>query len=449
MTLSLNSVYNLKVVLLETGIKPDVLRAWERRYGLPMPERTAGGHRIYSEHDIAIIKWLMLRQGEGLNISRAVEIWKENMASGNDLLTVVPQSVGGSGLPFRQVAFPTMPVLLTGIDELRIAWLSACLNFDESAAEQALNHAFALYPVELVCMAVLQRGVAEIGSLWHLNRASVQQEHFASALAMRRLDVLLMASPAPTRHENIIVGCPAHEWHSFTPLLMALFIRRRGYNVIYLGANVPASYFSETIEAVHASLVVLVAQQLSTAASLQYSAALISEHGSQVAFGGRIFGLHPDLINRIAGHYLGNQLDGAIDVIDDLLTAKLVSPNPVLPSGEYIIAVKAFIAQRAMIEASLDRRMSAKGSGGANYFLDVHKYMGDNIIAALDLGSMTYLDGELDWLKVLLDGQHLPGNLLVDYLEMYSEVLDQHLAGQVYPVSEWIKLQLAYRKKQA
>lgn len=55
---STTPAFNLKVVLKETGIAADTLRAWERRYGLPMPQRSAGGHRLYSQRDIETIKWL-------------------------------------------------------------------------------------------------------------------------------------------------------------------------------------------------------------------------------------------------------------------------------------------------------------------------------------------------------------------------------------------------------
>ena len=79
-------IYNLKVVLRETGIKADVLRAWERRYGLPMPQRSPGGHRLYSERDIAIIKWLITRQNEGLSISSAVELFREKEVLSQDPL---------------------------------------------------------------------------------------------------------------------------------------------------------------------------------------------------------------------------------------------------------------------------------------------------------------------------------------------------------------------------
>ena len=83
---STTPAYNLKVVLKETGLAADTLRAWERRYGLPVPQRTAGGHRLYSQRDIETIKWLMKRQAEGLSISRAVDMYNDLLASGSDPL---------------------------------------------------------------------------------------------------------------------------------------------------------------------------------------------------------------------------------------------------------------------------------------------------------------------------------------------------------------------------
>ena len=82
--------FNLKAVVQQTGLKPDTLRAWERRYGLPTPERSSGGHRLYSRRDIDTIKWLIARQQEGLSIKRAVEQWRQIEADG-------PRSVAGGG----------------------------------------------------------------------------------------------------------------------------------------------------------------------------------------------------------------------------------------------------------------------------------------------------------------------------------------------------------------
>src|SRR5215211_2056979 len=70
--LSAAPVFNTKAVAHETGVPADTFRAWERRYGIPRPRRTAGGHRLYSERDIAIIRWLRDRTDDGVNISHAV-----------------------------------------------------------------------------------------------------------------------------------------------------------------------------------------------------------------------------------------------------------------------------------------------------------------------------------------------------------------------------------------
>src|SRR5574338_1530084 len=121
---STTPAFNLKVVLKETGIAADTLRAWERRYGLPMPQRSAGGHRLYSQRDIETIKWLMKRQAEGLSISRAVDMWKEQLASGADPLacSVPTNSAFASTIPAQYASDTTL-------DALRAQWVEACLSF--------------------------------------------------------------------------------------------------------------------------------------------------------------------------------------------------------------------------------------------------------------------------------------------------------------------------------
>ena len=69
-------LYNLKAVVNEVGIAPATLRAWERRYGLLKPQRSPGGHRLYSRQDIEMLKWLVARQQEGVSISQAMGMWR-------------------------------------------------------------------------------------------------------------------------------------------------------------------------------------------------------------------------------------------------------------------------------------------------------------------------------------------------------------------------------------
>ncbi|MEN9564245.1 MAG: hypothetical protein RIR73_2489 [Chloroflexota bacterium] len=428
--LSKSPAFNLKAVLRETGLAADTLRAWERRYGLPTPQRTAGGHRLYSQYDIETIKWLIARQAEGLSISRAVDRWNELNGSGTDPLAetfstnmIVPQSSSFAGD--------------STLDSLRVEWIAACLNFNETQAEQALNKAFSISPVESVCIEVLQKGMSEIGSLWYENRASVQQEHFASGLAMRRLDALLSASPAPTRPYTVLVGCPPDEWHTFTPLLLSLLLRRRGMNVIYLGANVPSDRFAETALKVKASLVILVAQTLNSAAHLQHAALALTTQHVNTAFGGRIFNLRENMVNQIPGHYLGRSLELSVQEVEDILKGKKSTREIKTASQKHLVALHAFVAKRSQIESSIKERIQPLLVSPENLSTGIH-FLGDNIAAALQLGDLDHLSEEMEWLKSLLHMYEGQLQELHHFMKAYSDAVDEHINGQGEPIKTWL-----------
>ncbi len=435
MPLSKTPAFNLKVVLQETNIAADTLRAWERRYGLPMPERTQGGHRLYSQYDIEIIKWLQARLAEGLSISRAVDLWNEKTAEGVDLLADV--------IPSTHLNLPAIYVPSgTTLDSIRAEWVAACMDFDEARAEQTLNQAFSIFPVEAVCTDVLQKAMSEIGQRWYENKTTVQQEHFASGLAMRRLDSLMSASPAPSRKQTVIVGCPANEWHTFTPLLLALLLRRRGLSVIYIGANVPAAQFQETVQSIHAHLVVLVAQTLSTAAALHQAATELAETKTPIAFGGRIFTIHPAICKSIPGHFLGNTIFDALEEIERLLKSKPSLPAPAVISQPYLEALQSFKSHRTYIENALKESLPPflSDADGLNTGI---QFLGDNIIAALQLGDMEYVSAEMDWTKTLLQSYNRPPEELAHFMKAYSAAVDKHINGQGAVIKEWLEKAVA------
>jgi methanogenic corrinoid protein MtbC1 len=430
--LSTTPAYNLKVVLKETGLAADTLRAWERRYNLPVPQRTAGGHRLYSQRDIETIKWLMKRQEEGLSISRAVDLWNKQLASGADPLADIIQP---SHTPASTLPIPYQPE--TTLAALRDDWIRASMDFNESTAEQILSQAFSMFPVEAVCLEVLQRGLSEIGNRWYSNRASVQQEHFASALAMRRLDTLLSASPSPTRNQTIIVGCPSGEWHAFTPLLLSLFLRRRGLNVIYLGANVPVEQFAKTVQNLRADLVILVAQQLITAVTLQHTSQVLSGKKIPVGFGGRIFNVHPDLHHSIAGHFLGHLLPSAVEQVDLILNNSLKENAPKPISPEYIAAIRAFLSRRELIELTARQMLEPLPITPENIKTAID-FLGDNIHAALQLGDMSYVSAEVDWLMMLFQSYETEPEQLIHFMKTYSVAVNKHVNGQGKPIFRWL-----------
>jgi methanogenic corrinoid protein MtbC1 len=428
---STTPAFNLKAVLKETGLAADTLRAWERRYGLPVPQRSPGRHRLYSQRDIETIKWLMKRQAEGLSISRAVDQWNEQLAAGIDPLLGSAPAISAFAVPV-QYQIPN-----TTLDTLRTQWVEACLEFSEVAAEQVLNQAFSIFPVEAVCLEVLQRGMSEVGERWYQNRASVQQEHFASGLAMRRLDALISASPIPTRNQIVMVGCPQEEWHTFTPLLLALLLRRRGLHVIYLGANIPSERFSNTVQDLHVDLVILVAQQLITAATLQQTALTLSGKKIPVAFGGRIFGIHPQLPHAISGFFLGENLPAALDQIDQILSENAKPNRPKAASQDHVAAQQAFLSRRGQIELTVKRSLEPLAISPEDIKTGT-QFIGDNISAALQLGEISYVSTEVEWLRSMLKSYDTPPQQLIAFMEMYSQAVDKTINGQGKPVYEWL-----------
>jgi methanogenic corrinoid protein MtbC1 len=421
---------NLKAVVQQTGLKPDTLRAWERRYGLPAPERSSGGHRLYSYRDIEIVKWLIARQQEGLSISRAVELWEQLSAEARDPLQAA-----------TPIATPVAPALwpLRGgetIAQLRQQWIGACLAYDEQQAERLLNLAFALFTPETVAIELLQRAVAEIGEGWYQGNVTVQQEHFCSSLAVRRLEALVMAAPAPLRLGRILVACPPKEQHVIGLLLLTFLLRRRGWEVVYLGANVPLEQLETTVAAVQPQLIIMAAQLLHTAAALKEVAGALKHLGVPIAYGGLIFSILPALRARIPGHFLGEQLEAAPKVVESLMT----SPRPVpaiqeIPE-EYLRALHHFQERQGFVESRVIQAMNGAGYAH-NHLAMANRELGLNIAAALALGDIKFLGTDIEWVTGLLRNHSLPVEALYSYLHAYHRTVDEQLDERGQPIITW------------
>ena len=419
------AIFNMKAVVRETGLTPDTLRAWERRYGLLRPQRTGGRQRLYSQRDIDTLKWLAARREEGLSISRAVELWREIERKGGD-----PLSLQTSATPFTvpRDADPS---------RLKANWVERCLAFDEKGAEQVLVQALASLPLETVCSEVLQRGLNEINDGWYRAEASVQQIYFISELTVRRLEGLLIATPAPIHPERILLGCPLQEEHTLGSLLLALLLRRRGWDVIYLGANLPLERLDSTLDQTAPDLVILSAQQLFTASTLWQTARLVLEMGIPLGYGGRIFNEQPALRGWIAGHFLGEDLIASPALVEKLIWSH---PEP-LPGWEATPsqreAVENFRLRRPLIEVHIQQALDRLNLPYP-YLVTANTYLGRNINAALTFGDMSLLDAEIKWLEGLFVHRHVSTAMLYRYLNLYHEAAERYLDGAGQPVVEWL-----------
>ena len=424
--------YNLKVVVRETGIKPDTLRAWERRYGLPQPQRSSGGHRLYSQYDIEMIKWLIRRQKEGLRINRAIDLWRSLEESGKDPLDAMPA--------VEQVSQAGLVEILSGatLDEMREKWIEGCMDFDERSAENILAQAFASYPQETVILELLRKGISEIGDRWFAGKSTVQQEHFASALAMRRLNALLAAAPSPTRKEKVLIACPPGEDHEFSPLLVALLLRNRGWQVVYLGTNVPIAQLDRTIASSRPDLVISTAQRLQTAASLYEVTRYLAGENLALAYGGLVFNQNPQLRDRIPGYFLGESIDQAVPSVESIF-ANPVGLATVEPLPEvYQEALAEYRDKQPSVEVYLWEGFQENGME-ANHLEIANQFLHHDIEAGLILGDLNLLSSEMNWIQSLLLHHDIPGQLLPKYLATYQRALEQNLDERGQLIIDWFR----------
>lgn len=312
--------YSMGEVARETGIPAPTIRAWERRYGVPRPERSAGRQRLYSHQDLALLRWLAARQAEGMSIGRAAAAWGH---------LTVRREAPSAGASQRPAAVPEGRAL----EDLRSAWVHACLRYDYGLAQSVLAQAFAIHPAEEASVQLLLNGLSEIGEEWFQGRVSVQQEHFASAVALHQIERLVAAAPAPWRRGRILLACPSGELHSLGLRFLALLLRQRGWDTVFLGADVPVEHLDATVAQAKPDLAVLSAQRLPTAETLIEMASTLRELGVQVAYGGRVFNESPTLRMRVPAQFLTEELPEAPRAIERLMDARPSLHRPVEPKA--------------------------------------------------------------------------------------------------------------------
>jgi methanogenic corrinoid protein MtbC1 len=300
-------IYNIKAVAHLTGVAADTLRRWESRYGIMTPQRTASGYRMYSQQDVDTIHWLKARLEEGLSISRACELLRQQ---GGLEVAPTPSAAPPAAPSAAEGARP----LGTLVEELVTAFGKA----SEPQANQVLNEALALYSVEQVVNGLIFPALVEVGERWMQKEFTVAQEHFASAFVRSRLANLFHSSPYYAAGPLILVACAPGELHEIGAQVLALFLRRAGYRVVYLGQNVPEESLLSMIRTLHPALVCCAASRTETAANLRHLAEAVDKMGDELherpilAFGGAIFNRHPALAEKLGARYLG--ADAAIAV---------------------------------------------------------------------------------------------------------------------------------------
>jgi DNA-binding transcriptional MerR regulator/methylmalonyl-CoA mutase cobalamin-binding subunit len=308
-------VFNIKAVSRLTGIPADTLRRWESRYAVITPQRTEGGYRLYSRRDIETINWLKGKLDEGLSISRACEMLRH---LGGDPARLAPQPATS---PVQTVSPPELGV--RSFAAFREELISAFRSVDEPRAAGLLTEALSLYSLEQVCLEILQPVLVEVGEEWERGEISVAVEHFASLFVRTRLSNMLQSSRYNDFGPLVLVGCAPEELHEIGPLFLAVFLRRAGFRVVYLGQNVPLESLQGMIEEMRPDVVCLSAASEESVAQLSGLPDSLDDlrtrqqHAPLLALGGSAFNKSPRAAERLGGLYLGEDAESVVRALTE------------------------------------------------------------------------------------------------------------------------------------
>ena len=215
-----------------SGVSPELLRAWERRYGLLRPLRSAGGLRLYTPADVERVRVMRRHLADGLAAAEAAAL-------------ALRAGIGDDAAPMALRPEAVRDDLADALD-----------RYDEARAQAILDRLLAVATIDTLLSEVVLPYLHELGERWLRGDASIAQEHFASSVVRGRLLGLARGwglGLGPTA----VLACLPGEQHDLGLIAFGLALRSRGWRIVYLGSDSPIDTVEEVSRQLDPSLVVL------------------------------------------------------------------------------------------------------------------------------------------------------------------------------------------------
>ena len=207
------------------GVSPELLRAWQGRYGLLSPIRSSGGFRLYTDEDAERVARMLQALQQGLSAREAA------------------QAALAQPLPASAQARATGPGLL---DDAPARLLAAIESYDEGTVQTLLDDSLAAFGLEAVVGELIIPALTQVGLAWKKDPSAISQEHFASHLIRGRLLALARLWGRGSGPLALLACVPGEE-HDIPLLALGLLLRSYGWRILFLGANTPAPTLTHTI----------------------------------------------------------------------------------------------------------------------------------------------------------------------------------------------------------
>lgn len=225
-----DKTYPIRTVAKLTGLTPDLIRAWERRYGVVEPVRGPRGARLYGAADVDRLRILATVVGNGRSIGDVAHLPPEQL---EEIVTVAAGA--GNRVPgAAPLAVPSLEALLAAVDAV-----------DMAALERGLSAALLALGAPRFAREVAIPLLNAVGAAWAQGRLSIGQEHLVSNAMRNLLGALARSGREPSAPSLLLAG-PAGERHEFGLLMVAVLAADRGLGAYVLGVDVPAADIADT-----------------------------------------------------------------------------------------------------------------------------------------------------------------------------------------------------------
>lgn len=232
MKFSIESVYKM------TGIPPATLRNWEKRYGFPHPQRSAGGHRFYNQSDIEFLKkatcWI--EQGQGL--PEIAKLYQKQICP-----SVVEAQIKNEIVD--DVSFRTELIY------------ESLVNFDQNSFLQHYTVLNVKLGPEQLFTLVFEKILKRLGKEWAEGKISIAQEHFVSAFIRMKLGSFLAMDFPATQDKRILAATCSDERHEGGLMLLSAHLKFKGYPLFYFGTDVPVESLQKVVDDIKPQVVCL------------------------------------------------------------------------------------------------------------------------------------------------------------------------------------------------
>lgn len=218
--------HQIRVVAQRTGLSPHVIRIWEKRYRVVEPSRTDTNRRRYSDEEIERLALLRQATEAGHSIGTIATLTTEQIRS---VLSADRAAASTSGIPLP----PPAPTHVTQA-------LESVRRLDANGLEEVLHQAaLELGHQGLLCQLISPLASA-VGEHWERGELTAAHEHFATAHIKAFLNRTTRAYAWREDSPRLLVATPAGQLHELGAILVASSASNLGWNVTYLGPNLPA-----------------------------------------------------------------------------------------------------------------------------------------------------------------------------------------------------------------